>query len=86
MANKDYYEVVGGTPLSGSVTISGSKNAALPIICASVLADSPSTIENLPDIEDVNRMIEILKLMGAEVERIGNGVIRVNPTDRKSVV
>lgn len=80
MANKDYYEVVGGTPLSGSVTISGSKNAALPIICASVLADSPSTIENLPDIEDVNRMIEILKLMGAEVERIGNGVIRVNPT------
>ncbi len=79
MANKDYYEVVGGTPLRGSVTISGSKNAALPIICASVLADGPSTIENLPDIEDVNRMIEILRLMGAEVERVRSGVIRVNP-------
>lgn len=79
MANKDYYEVVGGTPLRGSVAISGSKNAALPIICASVLADGPSTIENLPDIEDVNRMIEILRLLGAEVERVRSGVIRVNP-------
>ena len=74
-----YYEINGGRPLNGSVTISGSKNAALPIICASVLAGEPCRIENLPDIDDVRRITEILEMMGAKIERPCAGVIVVDP-------
>ena len=45
-----FFEIRGGIPLRGSVTVSGAKNAALPIICASIMADEPCRIENLPDI------------------------------------
>lgn len=79
MENKNYFEIIGGKPLNGSVTISGSKNAALPIICASVLADGPSKIENLPDIEDVHRIVEILSMMGAKIDDCGKGTIIIDP-------
>lgn len=75
-----YFKVTGGIPLSGEVSVSGSKNAALPILCATVLADEPCRIENLPNIEDVNRLIEILTAMGATVERPENGVAIIDPT------
>lgn len=74
-----YYVINGGRPLNGSVTISGSKNAALPIICASVLAGEPCRIENLPDIDDVRRITEILEMMGAKIERPCDGVIVIDP-------
>lgn len=63
-----YYEIAGGKPLAGSVTISGAKNAALAIIPAAILAQEPCRIENLPDIEDVRKLGEILRLMGAKIE------------------
>lgn len=75
-----YYRIDGGKPLNGSVTISGSKNAALPIICASILASEPCRIENLPEIEDVNRIIDILDMMGAGIERPCVGSVIIDPT------
>lgn len=75
-----YYRIRGGKPLEGSVSISGAKNAALAIIPASILAGQPCVIENLPMIEDVHVLTEILRLMGAEVELRDNGCMRIDPT------
>lgn len=74
------YIVRGGKKLHGEVSISGSKNAALGIIAASVLLDGPCTIENIPDIADVNIIIEICKSLGANVTHETDGVITVDPT------
>ncbi|MBR4434758.1 MAG: UDP-N-acetylglucosamine 1-carboxyvinyltransferase [Clostridia bacterium] len=78
-----YFKVNGGVPLNGEVSVSGSKNAALPILCASVLADAPCRIENLPEIEDVKRLIEILTAMGATVECPESGVAVIDPSTIK---
>src|ERR671934_2807559 len=61
--------VEGGTPLHGSITPAGNKNAALPLIAAALLTDEPVTLQNLPDIRDVNVMLEIAAKLGAKVER-----------------
>ncbi len=74
-----YYKVTGNIPLKGEVSVSGSKNAALPILCATVLAGEPCRIENLPDIEDVNSLIEILTAMGAVVTKPQKGVAVIDP-------
>ena len=79
-----FFEIRGGIPLRGSVTVSGAKNAALPIICASIMADEPCRIENLPDIEDVNRITEILSSMGAAITRPAPGVVVIDPRTIKS--
>jgi UDP-N-acetylglucosamine 1-carboxyvinyltransferase len=75
-----YYKINGGKPLEGHVTISGAKNAALAIIPAAILAGQPCIIENLPIIEDVHLLIEILRLIGAEIEMFDNGCMRIDPT------
>ncbi len=59
------YEIHGGTPLSGSVTISGAKNAAVAIIPAALLVDGICRIENVPNISDVHILLDILRDMGA---------------------
>ena len=71
--------VKGGTPLQGEITVSGAKNAALPIITASLLADSPSTLMDIPDLRDVNNLCTIIDDMGAEVRHEGSEVY-VDPT------
>lgn len=68
----------GGVRLEGEVSVSGGKNAAVAIIPAALLADSPSTIENIPDINDVHIMIKMLKWLGAEVAFKDN-VLQINP-------
>ena len=80
MSENDYFEIRGGVPLRGSVTISGSKNAALPILCACVLAEDKCRIENLPNIEDINRLLEILSMLGAGIERISDSIIEIDPS------
>ena len=80
MSENDYFELRGGVPLRGSVTISGSKNAALPILCACVLAEDKCRIENLPNIEDINRLLEILSMLGAGIERISDSIIEIDPS------
>ncbi|MBO4293616.1 MAG: UDP-N-acetylglucosamine 1-carboxyvinyltransferase [Clostridia bacterium] len=69
------YIIKGGKKLEGEVRISGSKNAALPILAATILNSSKSTLYNLPDIHDTQMMLEILKLLGAKAEKKKNKVI-----------
>ena len=65
---KEKLRIYGSERLEGEVTVSGGKNAAVAIIPAALLGDSPSTIENVPDISDVRVIIEMLKWLGAKVE------------------
>ncbi len=69
------YIIKGGKKLEGVVQISGSKNAALPIIAATVLNSGKTTLYNVPDIQDTNMMFEILKKLGAKVGKKKNKVI-----------
>ncbi|MGJ4852081.1 UDP-N-acetylglucosamine 1-carboxyvinyltransferase [Bacillota bacterium Meth-B3] len=71
--------IQGGVRLAGEVTVSGGKNAAVALIPAALLAHSPCTIENMPDIEDVHVLIEMLRWLGAGVE-FTDGTLRVDPT------
>ena len=66
--NGDRFVIEGGVPLRGEVQIAGSKNAALPIIAASLLTREDVVVDNLPLIEDIRRMLDILRSLGAEVE------------------
>ncbi len=59
--------IEGGRPLKGTVTISGSKNSALPILFASILGDGPSVLRNVPELHDIDTTIRLLKFMGAKV-------------------
>lgn len=68
------YIIEGGNRLEGMISISGSKNAALPIIAATILNSGISIIENCPDIHDVKMMFTILEELGAKIERQGNTV------------
>ena len=61
-------EIEGGAAIRGEVTVSGNKNAALPMIAASLLADGPVVLHNVPDILDVRTMLDIARELGAEVE------------------
>src|SRR6202171_1117377 len=65
----DKIRIHGGRPLSGSIKISGSKNSALPILAATLLTQEPCTIRRVPDLSDTNYMLQILKHLGAGVER-----------------
>ena len=73
------FVIHGGNKLHGNINISGAKNAALPIIAASVFANDVCRIENVPDISDVRMMIKILEFLGAEVARPEPNVILVDP-------
>ena len=66
--------IYGGKPLRGIVTVSGSKNAALPILFATLLTDGETLLENLPDIADVRLALQILAEMGCRTERRGAGI------------
>ncbi|MGH8763488.1 MAG: UDP-N-acetylglucosamine 1-carboxyvinyltransferase [Nitrosospira sp.] len=64
----------GGTPLSGEVRISGAKNAALPILCASLLTSETLAVENVPQLNDVTTMLSLLGQMGVSIAVTGNGM------------
>ncbi|HET8708407.1 MAG TPA: UDP-N-acetylglucosamine 1-carboxyvinyltransferase, partial [Pseudomonadales bacterium] len=63
----DKLSIQGGVPLEGEIRISGAKNSALPILAATLLADEPTTICNLPHLQDITTMIELLGQMGAQL-------------------
>ena len=69
------FEVTGGLTLKGDIIPQGAKNEALQIICAVLLTPQPVTISNIPDIRDVNKLIELLANMGVRLTRKGEGVI-----------
>lgn len=69
------YIIKGGKKVSGEVTISGSKNASLPIIAATILNGGKTTLYNVPNIHDTKMMFEILKKIGGNVTKKSNKVI-----------
>lgn len=73
----------GGNPLKGSIVIGGMKNAALPIIFASILTEDKCIIENLPNVSDVTRSLEILEVMGAVVKRNCDNSVTIDTSDIK---
>ncbi len=74
----EQYIIKGGRALQGEVTIGGAKNAALGIICAAIMTDEPVVIGNLPDIGDINVLLQAIEEIGAKVERIDEHTVRVN--------
>ena len=79
MAKKEFFTIQGGVPLKGEVKVRGGKNAAVAIIPAALLADSPCVIENLPDVADVHVLADMLSWLGAGVEFQGD-TLRIDPT------
>ncbi len=78
------FRIQGPTPLEGEVKISGSKNASLAIIPATILLDAPVLLRNIPDIEDVRTILSIMESLGATVVRESKNDIRIDPTTMKS--
>jgi len=67
------FEIHGGKPLKGELTPQGAKNEALQILCAVLLTPEKVTISNLPDIIDVNKLIQLLQVMGVKIEKVEKG-------------
>jgi UDP-N-acetylglucosamine 1-carboxyvinyltransferase len=65
------FEIIGGTPLKGEIIPQGAKNEALQVLSAVLLTEEKITISNIPDIKDVNKLIELLGDLGVEVEKLG---------------
>jgi UDP-N-acetylglucosamine 1-carboxyvinyltransferase len=78
---KERFVVEGGRRLEGTIRPGGNKNAALPILAACLLTDDPIVLRNLPDIQDVRVMLQILEGIGASVERLEKNVVRVHAKD-----
>ncbi|MEO8408066.1 MAG: UDP-N-acetylglucosamine 1-carboxyvinyltransferase, partial [Oxalobacteraceae bacterium] len=63
--------ITGGRRLSGEITISGAKNAALPILCAGLLTAEPVVLSNLPQLQDVSTMLRLLRQIGLQISQEG---------------
>ncbi len=74
----EQYIIKGGNPLYGEVEISGAKNAALAILAAAVMTDETVTIENLPNVRDINVLLQAIEEIGAKVERINEHKVKIN--------
>ena len=74
----EQYIIKGGNPLVGEVEIGGAKNAALAILAAAIMTDETVLIENLPDVNDVNVMLEAISGIGAMVQRIDRHTAKIN--------
>ncbi len=75
------FEIRGGNTLSGIITPQGAKNEALQVLCAALLTDEPITFTNVPDILDVNMLIEVLEDMGVKVSRPAANTVVLQATD-----
>lgn len=78
------FKIHGGKALSGNISVSGSKNAILPIICASILIPGVSTITNVPEISDVKNLIAILRGLGAKIDDSVSGTVVVDASSLHS--
>ncbi len=81
----EQYVIKGGTPLTGEVVIGGAKNAALAILAAAVMTDETVTIENLPNVRDINVLLQAISEIGARVERVNAHKVRINGSFIKDV-
>ena len=80
------YVIKGGTPLSGEVEVGGAKNAALGLLAAAIMTDEDVTIENLPDVSDINQLIDAIANIGATVTRDDRHTVTINGSTIKSHV
>lgn len=80
------FVISGGNPLKGKVRISGAKNAAVAILPAVLLADSPCIIENLPNISDVANILKVMSALGANVKLINKSTVEIDPKNVNSFV
>ena len=74
----EQYIIKGGNPLVGEVEIGGAKNAALGILAAAIMTDETIVIENLPDVQDINVLLEAISQIGAKVERVNRNKVKIN--------
>ncbi|MBE7020694.1 MAG: UDP-N-acetylglucosamine 1-carboxyvinyltransferase [Ruminococcaceae bacterium] len=81
----DKYRIIGGTPLVGEVEISPSKNAAVAIIPACILADGPCIVDKIPDITDVEVEFDILRKLGATVDKLDDDTVKIDCTGINTV-
>ena len=81
------FVIEGGVPLSGTITPAGNKNGALPILAACLLTDDEVILRNVPRISDVEAMVTLLEMLGAQVEWIGpdGGGINASTVDSTEV-
>src|SRR3989338_6674582 len=77
--------IEGGLRLQGEAVVSGSKNAVLPILAATLLTDEPCVINNVPNLRDTNTMLKILRSLGKNSE-FDKGIVTVNPTRHASFI
>jgi UDP-N-acetylglucosamine 1-carboxyvinyltransferase len=82
----DAYKIVGGRKAMGEVTISGNKNSALPLIAATLLTDESVTLHNVPDIKDVNIMLDLITNLGSTIERVSSNTIKITSGKRKNTL
>lgn len=75
------FRIQGGGPLSGEVSISGAKNAALPILFAALLAEEPVEVANVPKLRDIDTTMELLSRLGAKVSRNGSVHVDAGPVN-----
>lgn len=80
----DSLVIEGGARLRGTVRVNGSKNAALPIMAATLLADGPSVLKDVPNLSDINHQINLLRELGASAERQADGSLRVEVLDTRN--
>ncbi|HWK62269.1 MAG TPA: UDP-N-acetylglucosamine 1-carboxyvinyltransferase, partial [Eoetvoesiella sp.] len=71
----DKLRITGGSPLHGEISISGAKNSALPILCASLLTADALSLSNVPHLNDTATMLRLLGRMGVRAERGADGVV-----------
>lgn len=74
----EQYIIKGGAPLVGEVEIGGAKNAALAILSAAIMTDETVTIDNMPDVNDINVLLEAIAGIGASVQRVDRHTVRIN--------
>ena len=81
----EQYIIKGGKALQGEVTIGGAKNAALGILSAAIMTNDTVTVENLPDIGDINVLLQAIEEIGAKVERIDSHSVKINGSNISSM-
>ena len=74
----EQYVIKGGNPLYGEVEIGGAKNAALPILAAAIMTDETVTIDNLPNVRDINVLLLAMEEIGAKIERVDAHKVKIN--------
>ncbi len=82
----EQYVIKGGNPLYGEVEIGGAKNAALAILAAAIMTDETVTIDNLPNVRDINVLLQAIEEIGAKVERVDVHKVKINGSFIKDVI